>query len=190
MFCVAQRRDHLLVVGDAVAVEHGDDHGAELRPGVELAEHGQRGLQPRHADRETRSPAPVRPKPRHQPIITPAAADRAEAHRAAFFVFRLEQQFDLEDRAGVVFETADDGGINCNTTAEITCRRSQNTNLLELFKTILTRRSQLHSVLKPIDCVVVLETRMLNRSFVLREARVHRRSITQISHHVVRLARA
>ena len=32
MLGVAQCRDHLLIVGDAVAVEHGDDDGTELRP--------------------------------------------------------------------------------------------------------------------------------------------------------------
>ena len=31
--------DHLLIIGDAVAVEHRDHDGAEFRPGVELAEH-------------------------------------------------------------------------------------------------------------------------------------------------------
>ena len=109
MFGVAKRRHHFLIVGEAVAIEHGDDHGAEFGRAIELAEHGQRGLQPRHADRKPGRRHRLAAKPRHQPIIAPAAANRAEADRAAFFVFCLKQQFDLENRAGVVFEAADNG---------------------------------------------------------------------------------
>src|SRR5579872_4035561 len=47
---IAQLRDHSLIVGDAVTVEHGDDHGTGFRPRVELTQHRQRGLQARHAD--------------------------------------------------------------------------------------------------------------------------------------------
>ena len=49
-----------------------------------------------------------------QPVVAPAAADRAEAHRAALLVLGLEQEFDFVDRAGVIFEAADDGGIDAD----------------------------------------------------------------------------
>ena len=52
MFGVAQRAHHALVVGDAVAVEDGDDHRAGLGFAVELAERGERRLQTRDADGE------------------------------------------------------------------------------------------------------------------------------------------
>ncbi len=52
-------------------------------------------------------------KARDEAVITPAAADRAEAHRAALLVLGFEQQFNLVDRAGVIFEAAhDDGSIS------------------------------------------------------------------------------
>src|SRR5258705_5327885 len=113
-FFGAQGRDHLLIVGDAVAVEYGDDHGTEFLRGVELAEHRQRGLQPRYADRKTGRRHRLAAKARHQPVVTPAAADRAEAHGPAFFVFGVEQQFYFVDRAGVIFEPAHDGGIDAD----------------------------------------------------------------------------
>ena len=119
MFGVAQLRDHLLIIGDAVAVEHGDHHRAEFRRGVELAEHGERGLQPRHADRETGRRHRLAAKARDQAIVASAAADRAEAHRAAFFVFGLEREFDFVDRAGVVFEAADDGGVDADAIRSV-----------------------------------------------------------------------
>jgi hypothetical protein len=48
----AQGRDHALIIGDAVAVEYGDDNRAGLAFFAELAEHRERRLQPRDADRE------------------------------------------------------------------------------------------------------------------------------------------
>ncbi len=49
---------------------------------------------------------------RDQPVIAPAAADRAEDDFLALFVGDGEGQFDLEDGAGVIFEAADDGGVD------------------------------------------------------------------------------
>ena len=93
---VAQRRDHLLVVGDAVAIEHGDDHRAgcglcrrACRAGV------QRRLQARHADGEAGRRHRLAAEARHQSVVAPAAADRAEAHRAAFLVLGFEQAVQL-----------------------------------------------------------------------------------------------
>ena len=47
-----------------------------------------------------------------EPVVAPAAADRAEADGLALVVLGLERQFNFVDRAGVVFEAADDGGID------------------------------------------------------------------------------
>ncbi len=106
--------DHFLVVGDAVAVEHRDHHRAGRGLAVELAEHGQRRLQARDADGEAGRRHRLAAEARHQAVVAPAAADRAEAHRPAFLVLGFEQQFNLVDRAGVVFEAAHDGGIDQN----------------------------------------------------------------------------
>ena len=51
----------------------------------------ERRLQARHADREAGRRHRLAAEARHQPVIAPAAADRAEAHRAAFLVLGLEQ---------------------------------------------------------------------------------------------------
>src|SRR4051794_13218250 len=85
-FCVAQGRDHLLVIGDAILVEHGHHYGAEFRFAVELAKHRERRLQPRHADRKSRRGYRFAAKTRYQAIIAPAAANRAEPHGATLFV--------------------------------------------------------------------------------------------------------
>ena len=84
-------RDHFLIVGDAVPIEHGNHHRSKLRLGVELAEHRKRRLQPRHADGKPRRRHRLAAKARDEAIIPSAAADRAEANGAAFFVFGFEQ---------------------------------------------------------------------------------------------------
>ena len=139
---VAQRRDHALVVGDAVAVEHGDDHRAGLGLGVELAERGQRRLQPRHADGEAGRRHRLAAEARHEAVITPAAADRAEAHRAAFLVLGLEGQFNFEDRAGVIFEAADDGGVDANSVLSVAGRvRSSSQSVSKFVDAVQTQCS-------------------------------------------------
>src|ERR1019366_7399808 len=72
---------------------------------------------------------------RHQPVVTPAAADRAEAHRAALLVLDLEGQFHLLDRAGVVLEPADDGCIHTDTIHPVS---ALSTELRDLFQFIET----------------------------------------------------
>ena len=49
----------------------------------------------------------------------PTAADRTKHDRLALFVGHLERQFNLEDGAGVVFEAADDRGIDADTPVVI-----------------------------------------------------------------------
>src|SRR3954451_2201926 len=134
----SQRCDHLLIVGDAVAVEHGDDDGAELGPRVELAKQSQRGLKPRHADRESGRRHRLAAKTRDETIIAPTTADRAEADRAALVILGLEQQFDLVDGARVIFETAHHGGIDLDAVRAVPRRRHQFRDLFQLAHAGLT----------------------------------------------------
>src|SRR5215216_3592044 len=108
---VAKTRDHLLIFSD-FSPEHRDDDRTKGRLGVELAEHRQRGLQARHADRKTRRRHRLAAEARDQPVIAATSADGAEADRAAFFVLGLEGEFDLVDGTGVIFEAAHDGWID------------------------------------------------------------------------------
>ena len=55
-------------------------------------------------------------------VVASAAADRAEAHGAAFVVLDLEGQLGLEHRAGVILEAADNGLINANSITLVACR--------------------------------------------------------------------
>ena len=110
---VAQRRDHALVVGDAVAVEHRDHDRTGRGLGVELADQRERRLQARDADGEAGRRHRLAAEARHEAVVAPAAADRAEAHRAGLFrPWSRAGEFDFVDRAGVVLEAADDGGID------------------------------------------------------------------------------
>src|ERR1700682_270601 len=118
-FCGTQGRAHLLIVGAAIAIEYCDDHGAKFGLGVELAEHRERGLQPRHADGKSGRRHRLAANPRDEAIIAPAAADRTKTHRTAFFVFGVEKQFNLVDGAGVIFEAADDRNIYIYPTRTI-----------------------------------------------------------------------
>ena len=45
-------------------------------------------------------------------VVAATATDGAEDDVLALLVLHLEGEFDLEDRAGVVFEAADDGGVD------------------------------------------------------------------------------
>ena len=57
------------------------------------------------------------PEAADEPVIAPAAADRAEAHRAAVLVLDLKGQLGLVDGAGVVFEAAHDGRVDDDAVA-------------------------------------------------------------------------
>ena len=52
------------------------------------------------------------------PSYRPPPRDGAEAHGAAVLVLHLEGQLGLEDRAGVVFEAAYDGGVDQDAAAQ------------------------------------------------------------------------
>ena len=81
----AQGRDEALVVGHMVAVEHGDDDRAGLCGAGDdrTVDRAQRRQQARDADRKAGRRNRLGAKARHQPVVAPAAADRAEADRLA-----------------------------------------------------------------------------------------------------------
>src|SRR5262245_7293243 len=115
----AQRLHHLLVVADAILIEHGDHHRSVRGLGVGLADQLQCRHQPRHADREPGRRHRLAAKARHEAIIASATADRAEAHRAAGLILGLERELHLVDWAGVILEAADDRGIYSNAIVAI-----------------------------------------------------------------------
>ena len=117
---VAQRLHHALIVGDAVLIEHGDDHGTGRGFRLELAEMLERGHEPRHADGESGGRHRLAAKARDESVIASAAADRTEADRIAL-VFGLKGQIGFVDRAGVIFEAADDGGVDDDAAIGIAC---------------------------------------------------------------------
>src|SRR6185437_10065387 len=133
-----------LIVGDALAVENRHDHRAGLRLAVELAERGERRLQARDADGKSGCRHRLTHEARHESIVTPAAADRAETHGPAFVVFRFDQEFNFVDRSGVVLETADDGGVDTNPFRSI----SGSTNVLSDFLKFLQAFATGFGVLK------------------------------------------
>src|SRR5262249_2624547 len=83
---VTQLRHHALVVGDAVLVEHRDHDRPAFGFKIDLAEIFERGEEPRHANRKTGRRNGLAAEARYQPIIAPAAADRAETRRAVLAV--------------------------------------------------------------------------------------------------------
>src|SRR5581483_6421849 len=91
------------------------------RPRVQFAEHRQRGLQARHADRKSGSRDHLAAKARDEPIIASAAADRTEAHGPTLLVLGLEQQFNLVHGTGVIFEAADDCLIDFYAITCVSC---------------------------------------------------------------------
>src|SRR3984957_19981516 len=130
----AQRRDHFLVTRD-LAAEHGDDDGAEFGFGVELAQHRECGLEPRNADGKSSRRYGLAAEARDETIIAPPATDRAETHGATFFVFGFERQFNFEDGAGVIFETANDRWINFYLVRAVTSGLKKNSHFLEFMET-------------------------------------------------------
>ena len=110
----AQLADHVLVFGEAVLVEHGDDDRAGLGLAVELAEMLQRCGEPRHADGKSGGRHRLAAKARHEPIVAPARSNGAEAHQLSVIAHNREGEVNFEDRTGVIFEAADDGGVDAN----------------------------------------------------------------------------
>jgi len=85
-FCRAQLRHHVLIIGEAVPIEHGNDNRTIPGFAVELAEIFERSGEPRHADGKSGRRHRLAAKARHQSVVTPAPADRTEARRAVLAV--------------------------------------------------------------------------------------------------------
>src|SRR5665213_1376378 len=128
---IAQLRDEFLAVRDLHAGKHRDQHRPALCFAAELAERGERGLQARYADGKSGRRHRLAAKARHQTIVTSAAADRTKADWPAFVVLGFDQQFNFENRAGVIFETADDGVIDLDPVS-VTASIYYRLNLLQV----------------------------------------------------------
>ena len=105
---------HLLVVGDAVAIEHQHDDRALHGLGGDLAEGLEAVEQARHADGDAGGGNLLAGEALDEPVIAPAAHHRAEADRLPALVFDGRGQLGLEHGAGVIFEAAHDGGIDAD----------------------------------------------------------------------------
>ena len=64
----------------------------------------------------------------------PVAADRAEAHDLAVLVGNFDQEFGFVNGAGVVFETADDGGVYADAVGAIAGCNKHCRHFLKFFK--------------------------------------------------------
>src|SRR5436305_9819655 len=95
---VAQRLHHALIIGDAIAVEHGDHHRPRLRLAVELAKMGKRRLQARYPDGESGGRDVLTAEAADEAVVASPTAHRAEARRLALLVDGLEQELNLVDR--------------------------------------------------------------------------------------------
>src|SRR5262249_20975470 len=109
---IPEPADHRLVVGKTAAVHDQHDHRTLRVASLVLAEGGERGLQPRDADREAGRRHILLQEAADEPIIAAAAANGAEADRAAILVLHLEGEIGFEDGARVVLETTNDRWIN------------------------------------------------------------------------------
>src|SRR5207245_912076 len=144
---VAQGRDHLLVIGDALAVEHRDDDRAGLGLALDLAEVLQRRHQSRHADGESRRRHRLAAKAFDQSVVAPTAANRAEAHRSALVILSLECQIHFEHWPGVVLKAADNRSIDF-ATISIARGSTQRINLAQFMKPASTRFCRTDSIVQ------------------------------------------
>ena len=115
----AEFRRHLLVIGNAILIHNQNHHRPGRLGSAEIAGEFQRMSEARHADREAGCGDGLGTEARDEAIISPAAANRAEHNLLALLIGDGEGQFDLEDRAGVVFEAADDGTVNANAIGAV-----------------------------------------------------------------------
>ena len=87
--------------------------------GTEIAGELQRIGEARDADGEAGGRDGLVAEAGDEAIVAPATADGAEDDLLALLVGDGEGEFDLEDRAGVVFEAADDGGVDANAVGTV-----------------------------------------------------------------------
>ena len=114
MFASRKVLRHLLIVGDAVAIEHQHDDGALHGFSGELAEGLEAVEQARHADGESGGRNLLAGEALDEAVIASAAHHRAEADRLPALVFDGRGQLSFEHGAGVIFEAADDGGVDAD----------------------------------------------------------------------------
>ena len=115
---VAELGDHRLVARGLVAIHDEDDDGAGGVGGREIAGELQRIGEARDADREAGRGDGLAAEARDEAIVAAAATDGAEDDVLALLVGDGEGEFDLEDGAGVVFEAADDRGVEDDAIVE------------------------------------------------------------------------
>ena len=127
--CCAKLCHHALIVGEPILIEHGDNDWAGLGLVVKLADVLERRGESRHADGKSGGWHRLAAKARDEAVIAAAAADGAEARRAVLTIGR-ECQLKFEDGAGVIFKTADDGGVDANARLVIARRRRELCNCL------------------------------------------------------------
>src|SRR5262245_12558001 len=89
---------HGLIVGDAVAIEHEHDDRALACASLEFAKALKAEEEPRHADGNAGCRHLLAGEALDQPVITPAADDRAESHGLAAFVLDGSEKLGLEHR--------------------------------------------------------------------------------------------
>ena len=112
MFAGAKRLRHLLVVGDAVAIEHEHDDRALRGARLEFAEALEAEQEARDADGDAGGGNLLAGEALDQPVIAPAADHRAEPDGLAALVLDRRGQLGLEHGAGVIFQPAHDRGID------------------------------------------------------------------------------
>ena len=134
----AQARNEPLIIRHRrlVAVEREHHHRTRRfrRCDDWALDRSQRRQEARDADRKAGRGNRLRAKPRHQPVVAAAAADRAEPDRPAVLARRLERQLGLEDRAGVIFKPAHDGGVDTDAVGTIASRPNEGRDLGKLFQ--------------------------------------------------------
>src|SRR5262245_2181859 len=126
-------RQHL-IFADALAVAHEHDNRPDIRLCITLFDVRECGREPRHADRESGGGYALAAEARDQAVVAPAAADRAEPHRPALVVLDLEGEVHFVDRAGVIFEPANDGRVDLHSIPITQCY-NQLRNFFDLAQT-------------------------------------------------------
>src|SRR5690606_20970214 len=105
---------------------------AGLRFFVDLAEMLERGQEPRHADGEPGRRHRLADETGDEPVIAPATRHRSEAHGIALLVLHFEGELGLVNGAGVIFEAADDGGVDADTISAVASRLDKSCDFLKL----------------------------------------------------------
>src|SRR5262249_14053360 len=124
----------------------GDEAGPRCGLGAVFLEIPRRGEQPRHADGKTGRRHRLVAEARDEAVVTAAAADRAETNGAAFVVLGVEQEFDLEDGAGVVLQATNYRGIYPDAISAIVGRLNKIADFLKFVQAFLID----HTIRNPI----------------------------------------